>query len=112
MLGQQLVNTIVNLILLVGIPLAVYVAWHRRKSSMTLGEIRARAGLQTAIFLAPHLLLLFVMPEHWPLRVLIFLGAAFAGWARIRSESILGPWLLHRGINFGVTLYVLFNTLP
>ena len=37
-------------------------------------------------------------------------GAAFAGWARIASGSIVGPWLLHGGLNFGVTIYVLLGT--
>lgn len=201
MLTQQVTNTTINVILLVGIPLGVYVAWHRRRRGTPMGEILTRAGLQVgevsyalyclaaavvcvgafflwapslevitrpgtvqarfaglgpsfdtlaaaalygfvqtgfceeflfrgliagslsrrlssrnanliqaAIFLAPHLLLLFVMPEHWPLLILIFLGALFAGWARIGSGSILGPWLLHGGVNFGVTLYVLMNS--
>lgn len=203
MFTQQLGNTTFNLIVLVGIPLAAYVAWHKRRNGKPLPEILARAGVQVgelryalycaaatalciglffawgpslevitrpgtvqnrfaglgltfdalasaalygfvqtgfseeflfrgliagslsrrlskhtanlaqaAIFLAPHLLLLFVMPEHWPLLILIFLGAAFAGWARIESGSILGPWLLHGGVNFGVTVYVLFSTSP
>jgi len=200
MLAQQVINTSINVILLVAIPLGLYVAWHRRKRDTPLGEILSRAGLQVgyvsyalyclaaavvcvggfflwgpslevitrpgtvqarfvglgpsfdtlgaallygfgqtgfceefffrgliagslsrrlssrkanlvqaAIFLAPHLLLLFVMPEHWPLLILIFFGSMFAGWARIESGSILGPWLLHGGVNFGVTLYVLLN---
>jgi len=55
--------------------------------------------LQALIFLAPHLLLLFVMPEKWWILPIIFAGALFAGWVRIRSGSILGPWLLHAAVN-------------
>lgn len=68
--------------------------------------------LQAAIFLAPHLLLLFIMPEHWPLLGLVFLGALFGGWLRIRSESILAPWVLHGSANLAVTLSVLVRTMP
>ena len=66
--------------------------------------------LQAAIFLAPHLLLLFIMPEHWPMLILVFVMALFTGWARIRSESILGPWLLHATANLAVTINVIVRT--
>jgi membrane protease YdiL (CAAX protease family) len=68
--------------------------------------------IQAAIFLAPHLLLLAIMPEHWPLLILIFGGALYTGWLRIASGSIVGPWLLHGSANFAVTLSVLTRTMP
>jgi len=68
--------------------------------------------LQAAIFLAPHLLLLFIMPEHWPLLILIFVGALFAGWVRIESESIIGPWIIHGVANLAVTVSTILRTLP
>lgn len=68
--------------------------------------------IQSLIFLAPHLLLLIVMPKQWPLLVLVFVGASYAGWIRIRSGSILGPWLIHGGANLAVTLSVLIRAVP
>lgn len=68
--------------------------------------------IQATIFLLPHLLLLYVMPEHWPLLLLVFGGALFNGWLRIRSGSIVGPWLLHGSANLAVTLSVLARTTP
>ena len=68
--------------------------------------------VQAAIFLAPHLILLFIVPEHWPILILIFGGALFAGWLRIASGSMVGPWILHGGANLAVTLSVLGRTLP
>lgn len=43
------------------------------------------------------------------INVILLAGILVAGWARIESGSILGPWLLHGG-NFGVTSYVLLYT--
>jgi membrane protease YdiL (CAAX protease family) len=68
--------------------------------------------IQSVIFLAPHLLLLFIMPMQWPFLVLVFVGASYSGWIRIRSGSILGPWLIHGGANLAVTLSVLIRTMP
>ena len=68
--------------------------------------------LQSVIFLAPHLLLLFIMPDQWPLLVLIFVGALYSGWLRIRSGSILASWMIHGGANLIVTLSVLVRTMP
>jgi membrane protease YdiL (CAAX protease family) len=62
--------------------------------------------LQALVFLSPHLLLLFLMPEMWPLVTCVFLGSLFVGWARIRSGSILGPWLAHACLNVTTGLYV------
>jgi membrane protease YdiL (CAAX protease family) len=66
---------------------------------------------QSVIFLAPHLLLLFIMPEQWPLLVFIYVGSLYLGWLRIRSGSILGPWLIHGGANLAMTLSVLVRTM-
>ncbi len=62
--------------------------------------------LQALIFLAPHLLLLWIMPEMWPILVLVFLGALVKGWARIESGSIIGPWLIHSSLNVAMGLSV------
>ena len=60
--------------------------------------------LQALVFLAPHVLVLFVMPSIWVVLPLVFVGGLFAGWLRIRSQSIFGPWLLHASANVTVAL--------
>jgi len=62
--------------------------------------------VQSVIFLLPHLLILFVMPETWWILPVVFAGALFAGWLRIRSGSILGPWLIHATANVVMCLSV------
>jgi len=66
--------------------------------------------LQALIFLLPHMLLLWIMPELWGLLLLIFGFALFAGWLRIRSGSILGPWLIHAVVNVTTCLSVAIRT--
>ncbi|MGB8635428.1 MAG: CPBP family intramembrane glutamic endopeptidase [Rhodanobacteraceae bacterium] len=62
--------------------------------------------LQALVFLLPHALVLLIMPSMWVVLPVVFAGALFAGWLRIRSESILGPWLLHASANVTVALSV------
>lgn len=59
---------------------------------------------QAAVFLAPHLLLLFVIPDAWGMMPVIFVGALIAGWIRIASGSIVGPWLIHASVNVATCL--------
>lgn len=66
--------------------------------------------LQAIIFLAPHLLVLRIMPEMWWVMPVVFAGALFAGWLRIRSGSIIGPWLVHASANVTVCLSVAART--
>jgi membrane protease YdiL (CAAX protease family) len=61
---------------------------------------------QAFIFLLPHLLLLQVMPEAWGMLPVVFLGALVLGWLRIKSGSIIGPWLVHGAANVTVALSV------
>ncbi len=63
-------------------------------------------GLQAVVFLLPHLLLLAFAPETWTILPVIFLGALVVGWLRIRSGSILGPWLVHAAVNVTMALSV------
>jgi membrane protease YdiL (CAAX protease family) len=73
----------------------------------------ARANLlQAVIFLAPHLLVLRVMPEMWWVMPIVFAGAVFVGWLRIRSGSIIGPWLVHASANVSMCLSVAARTGP
>ena len=62
--------------------------------------------IQAGIFLAPHLILLAVMPDAWPVLILIFVGALYVGWIRIASGSILGPALFHAIANMTMALIV------
>jgi len=66
--------------------------------------------LQALLFLFPHLLVLLVMPEAWPILPLVFAGALLFGWVRIKSGSILGPWLMHASGNVTMALMVAART--
>ena len=68
-------------------------------------------GIQSLIFLAPHLILLWIMPEMWPVLLLVVVFSLFAGWIRIRSESIVGPWILHASGNVTVCLSIAARTV-
>jgi membrane protease YdiL (CAAX protease family) len=66
--------------------------------------------IQASIFLVPHLLLLVVMPEMWVILPFVFAGSLFAGWVRIRSDSIIGPWLIHATANITMAMSVAIRT--
>ncbi len=66
--------------------------------------------LQSLIFLLPHLLVLYVMPEAWKLLPIIFAGSLVVGWLRIKSGSIIGPWLVHGSINMAMALSIAIRT--
>ena len=66
--------------------------------------------VQALLFLAPHLIFLTVMPEMWHQLILIFAGSLFVGWARIKSGSIVGPWLVHASVNISMGLSVAIRT--
>ena len=62
--------------------------------------------LQALLFLVPHLLVLVARPELWVILPVVFAASLFLGWARIRSVSILGPWLVHAAANVATCLMV------
>jgi membrane protease YdiL (CAAX protease family) len=66
--------------------------------------------IQASIFLLPHFLILLVMPEMWLVLPLVFLGALMFGWVRIKSGSMLGPWLMHGAGNVTMALIVAART--
>ena len=82
------------------------------------GSLARRLGilwgnlLQAAIFTAPHLLLLSIMPELKVMMALVFPFALLSGWLRIRSGSILAPWLMHAAANVATCLIVASRTSP
>jgi len=65
---------------------------------------------QALIFLLPHLLILLVAPEVWGLLPLVFVGALLFGWMRIKSGSMIGPWLMHASGNVTMALSVAIRT--
>ena len=65
---------------------------------------------QAVIFLLPHLLVLFIMPEMCGIIPIIFIGSLFFGWVRIKSGSIVGPWLIHATANVTMCLSVAGRT--
>ncbi|MCL1635262.1 CPBP family intramembrane metalloprotease [Luteimonas sp. SX5] len=68
--------------------------------------------LQALIFLAPHLLILLSRPALWPVLPAVFVGGLLTGWLRIKSGSIIGPWLIHGALNTATCLYVAAGTAP
>ncbi len=65
---------------------------------------------QSVIFLLPHLLILFVMPELWWILFPIFAGSLLAGWVRIKSGSFVGPWIIHASVNITMCLLIAAGT--
>lgn len=65
---------------------------------------------QALICLLPHLLILKTRPELWGMLPVVFAGALFMGWVRIKSGSILGPWLIHAALNVATCLSVAART--
>lgn len=46
----------------------------------------------------------------WWHLLFIFVGALFVDWARIKSGSIVGPWLVHAAANVTTCLSVALRT--
>src|SRR5262249_27525731 len=65
---------------------------------------------QALVFFLPHLLVLKVMPEMWVILPVVFAGALLWGWIRIKSGSIIGPWLMHASGNVTMCLSVALRT--
>ena len=66
--------------------------------------------IQALIFLLPHLPILFIAPELWPILPVVFAAALVFGWLRSRSGSIIGPWILHGSGNVAIALIVAART--
>lgn len=50
------------------------------------------------------------MPEMWGILPVIFAGSLLWGWMRIKSGSIIGPWLMHSSGNVAICLSVAMRT--
>jgi membrane protease YdiL (CAAX protease family) len=68
--------------------------WLIRKLGFAIGNT-----VQAMIFLLPHLLLLLVSLNFWPVIAVQLLAGWLVGWLRYRSDSILPGWLAHSLIN-------------
>ncbi len=66
--------------------------------------------VQATLFLLPHLLVVRDRPELWPILPLVFAVGLLKGWLRIKSGSILGPWLIHATANVATCLNVAIQT--
>lgn len=66
--------------------------------------------LQALLFVAPHLAILWIMPEMWFFLPLVFVVALVTGWVRIRSGSIIGPSVIHASANVAMCLSIAART--
>jgi membrane protease YdiL (CAAX protease family) len=66
--------------------------------------------VQALIFLVPHFAILLIAPEVWVILPVVFAGALVFGWIRIKSGSIIGPWLMHASGNVTMALMVAVRT--
>jgi membrane protease YdiL (CAAX protease family) len=76
--------------------------WLFRKFGFITGNL-----VQSLVFLLPHLLLLTISMQLWPLLIAQFIGGWIFGWLCYRSESILPSWLAHSlGNAFGALIFM------
>jgi len=68
--------------------------WLLRRFGFWVGN-----SLQTLIFLLPHLPILLVGLNLWPLLILQFLAGWLLGWLRYKSDSILPGMVMHALVN-------------
>lgn len=61
-----------------------------RRLRFTLGNL-----VQSIVFLLPHMLLLTIDLQFWPVLIPQFVAGWFFGWLAFRSGSILPSWVAH-----------------
>ena len=64
--------------------------WLNRRAGFIIGN-----SIQSLIFLLPHLMLLTISVQFWPILIPQFVAGWLQGWLRFRSDSILPGWLTH-----------------
>lgn len=64
--------------------------WLNRHAGFIMGNM-----IQSFVFLLPHLMLLTISINFWPILVPQLTAGWLQGWLRFRSESILPGWLCH-----------------
>ncbi|MDV7391046.1 CPBP family intramembrane glutamic endopeptidase [Arthrospira platensis SPKY1] len=65
---------------------------------------------QATIFFLPHLAFLLIAPELWAFLSVVFVAALLLGWLRIKSGSIISPWIMHGSVNVTMALIVASRT--
>ncbi len=55
--------------------------------------------VQATLFLLPHLFLLSVGPQIWPVFIVQFCAGWAQGWLQYKSGSIIPAWLVHTATN-------------
>lgn len=68
--------------------------WLFRKLGFAAGN-----AVQALAFLLPHLILLLISLDLWPIIVVQAVAGWLLGWLRYRSDSILPGWFAHSLIN-------------
>lgn len=76
--------------------------WLVRRLGFAAGNL-----LQTLIFTLPHLLLLTVSLQTWPMVLVVPVGGWLFGWLRHRSGSIIPGWIAHTLGNALAALYMM-----
>ncbi len=69
-------------------------SWLFRRLGFRWGNL-----VQATVFLLPHLLLLTVSPQIWPVFVVQFCAGWGQGWLQYKSGSIIPGWLVHTATN-------------
>lgn len=69
-------------------------SWLFRRLGFRWGNL-----VQATMFLLPHLFLLAVGPQIWPVFIIQFCAGWAQGWLRYKSGSILPGWLVHTATN-------------
>jgi hypothetical protein len=64
--------------------------WLNRRAGLIMGNT-----IQSLVFLLPHLMLLTLGIQFWPILIPQFAAGWLQGWLRFRSDSILPGWLCH-----------------
>ena len=74
----------------------------QRRMSMWVANL-----LQTLIFFVPHLLMvIYLAPDLWGILPRLVIGSLVMGWIRMKSGSILGPWIIHAAANTTIAMVV------
>lgn len=69
-------------------------SWLFRRLGFRWGNL-----VQATVFLLPHLFLLAVGPQIWPVFIVQFCAGWAQGWLQYKSGSILPSWLVHTTTN-------------
>lgn len=77
-------------------------SWLFRRIGFQFGNL-----VQATIFLLPHLLLLTISSQIWPVFIVQFIAGWLQGWLLCRSQSILPGWLVHTASNLASAISVM-----